>query len=95
MPSHSLTAAASHAKAAWIRTGYLAFWVRGGEEPPGKTLCLPGFHIMFVAERLLPLPDEKRLEMAARSRSIQAKEGEPVGKLLSGFARPKKAPSAS
>jgi hypothetical protein len=50
---------------------------------------------MFVAERLLPLPDEKRLEMAARSRSIQAKEGEPVGKLLSGFARPKKAPSAS
>ena len=43
--------------------------------------------LLFVAEQLLPLLDEKRLEMAARNRSIKAKEGESVGKLLTAFVR--------
>lgn len=43
--------------------------------------------LLFVCEQLLPLLDEKRLEMAARNRSIKAKEGESVGKLLTAFIR--------
>jgi ParB family chromosome partitioning protein len=43
--------------------------------------------LLFVAEQLLPLLDDKRLEMAARNRSIKAKDGESVGKLLTAFIR--------
>jgi hypothetical protein len=43
--------------------------------------------LLFVAEQLLPLLDEKGLEMVARNRSIKAKEGESVAKLLGAFVR--------
>jgi ParB family chromosome partitioning protein len=43
--------------------------------------------LLFMAEQLLTLLDEKRLEMVARNRSIKAKDGESVGKLLSAFVR--------
>ena len=43
--------------------------------------------LLFVAEQLLPLLDEKRLEMAVRNRGIKAKEGESVAKLLTAFVR--------
>jgi ParB family chromosome partitioning protein len=43
--------------------------------------------LLFVAEQLLPLLDEKRLEMVARNRSVKAKEGESVAKLLGAFVR--------
>jgi ParB family chromosome partitioning protein len=43
--------------------------------------------LLFVAEQLLPLLDEKRLEMVARNRSIKGKEGGSVGKLLAAFIR--------
>jgi ParB family chromosome partitioning protein len=43
--------------------------------------------LLFVAEQLLPLLDDKRLEMAARNRSIKAKDGESGGKLLTTFVR--------
>jgi ParB family chromosome partitioning protein len=43
--------------------------------------------LLFVAEQLLPLLDEKRLEMVARNRSIKAKEGESAAKLLTAFIR--------
>jgi len=43
--------------------------------------------LLFIAEQLLPLLEEKRLEMVARNRSIKAKEGESVGKLLTAFIR--------
>jgi ParB family chromosome partitioning protein len=43
--------------------------------------------LLFIAEQLLPLLDEKRLQMAARNRSIKAKDGESVGKLLTTFIR--------
>src|SRR5580658_4221744 len=43
--------------------------------------------LLFVAEQLLLLLDEKRLEMVARNRSIKAKDGESVGKLLTAFIR--------
>jgi len=43
--------------------------------------------LLFVAEQLLPSPDEKRLEMVARNRGIKAKDGESVGKLLTAFTR--------
>ena len=43
--------------------------------------------LLFVAEQLFPLLDEKRLEMVARNRSIKAKDGESVAKLLSAFVR--------
>jgi ParB family chromosome partitioning protein len=43
--------------------------------------------LLFVSEQLLPLLDEKRLEMVARNRSIKAKEGESVAKLLNAFIR--------
>jgi ParB family chromosome partitioning protein len=43
--------------------------------------------LLFVAEQLLPLLDDKRLEMVGRNRSIRAKDGEPIGKLLTAFTR--------
>jgi ParB family transcriptional regulator, chromosome partitioning protein len=43
--------------------------------------------LLFIVEQLLPLLDEKRLEMAARNRSIKAKNGESIGKLLTAFIR--------
>jgi ParB family transcriptional regulator, chromosome partitioning protein len=43
--------------------------------------------LLFIAEQLLTLLDEKRLEIVARNRSIKAKDGESVGKLLSAFVR--------
>ena len=43
--------------------------------------------LLFVAEQLLPLLDEKRLEMVARNRSIKVKDGESAGKLLTAFIR--------
>jgi ParB family chromosome partitioning protein len=43
--------------------------------------------LLFIAEQLLPMVDEKRLEMIGRSRGIRAKEGEPIGKLLTAFTR--------
>jgi ParB family chromosome partitioning protein len=36
---------------------------------------------------MLPLLDDKRLEMVARNRGIQAKEGESAAKLLTAFLR--------
>jgi len=43
--------------------------------------------LLFIAEQLLPLLDEKRLETAARNRNIKAKDGESVAKLLAAFVR--------
>ena len=43
--------------------------------------------LLFIAEQTLPLLDEKRLQMVARSRGIRTKEGESVGKLLIAFLR--------
>jgi ParB family transcriptional regulator, chromosome partitioning protein len=43
--------------------------------------------LLFIAEQLLPLLDEKRLEMVARNQSIKAKDGELVVKLLTAFIR--------
>ncbi len=43
--------------------------------------------LLFIAEQLLPLLDEKQLEMAARNRSIKPKDGESGGKLLTAFIR--------
>ena len=43
--------------------------------------------LLFVAEQLLPLLDEKRLEMVARNRSIKAKDSELPVKLLIAFVR--------
>jgi len=37
---------------------------------------------LFIAEQMLPLLDDKRLEMVARNRGIRAKEGESAAKLL-------------
>jgi ParB family transcriptional regulator, chromosome partitioning protein len=42
---------------------------------------------LFIAEQMLPLLDDKRLEMVARNRGIRAKEGESAAKLLSAFVR--------
>jgi ParB family chromosome partitioning protein len=42
---------------------------------------------LFLAEQMLPLLDDKRLEMVARNRGIRAKEGESVAKLLTAFVR--------
>ena len=42
---------------------------------------------LFVAEQMLPLLDDKRLEMVARNRGIRAKEGESAAKLLTAFLR--------
>jgi ParB family chromosome partitioning protein len=43
--------------------------------------------LLFIAEQLLPLLDDKRLEMVTRNRGIKAKEGESTVKLLSAFVR--------
>ncbi len=43
--------------------------------------------LLFVAEQVLPLLDEKRVEMVARNRGIRAKEGESAAKLLTTFLR--------
>jgi ParB family chromosome partitioning protein len=43
--------------------------------------------LLFIAEQLLQLLDEKRLEMVARNRSIKAREGESVAKSLTAFVR--------
>jgi ParB family chromosome partitioning protein len=42
---------------------------------------------LFIAEQMLPLLDDKRLEMVARSRGIKPKEGESAPKLLTAFVR--------
>ena len=42
---------------------------------------------LFIAEQMLPMLDDKRLEMVARNRGIRAKEGESAGKLLTAFLR--------
>ncbi len=41
--------------------------------------------LLFIAEQMLPLLDEKRVEMVARNQSIRAKEGESAAKLLTAF----------
>jgi ParB family chromosome partitioning protein len=43
--------------------------------------------LLFIAEQMLPLLDDKRREMVARSRSIKTKEGEAAVKLLTAFVR--------
>jgi ParB family chromosome partitioning protein len=43
--------------------------------------------LLFIAEQILPLLDEKRVEMIARNRGIRAKEGESAAKLLTAFLR--------
>jgi ParB family chromosome partitioning protein len=43
--------------------------------------------LIFIAEQMLPLLEEKRLEMVARNRSIKAKDGAPAVKLLTAFVR--------
>jgi ParB family chromosome partitioning protein len=43
--------------------------------------------LLFIAEQMLPLLDDKRLEMVARSRGIKPKEGESAPKLLIAFVR--------
>jgi ParB family chromosome partitioning protein len=43
--------------------------------------------LLFIAEQLLPLMDEKRVQMAASNRGIRPKEGESSAKLLTAFLR--------
>jgi ParB family transcriptional regulator, chromosome partitioning protein len=43
--------------------------------------------LLFIAEQMLPLLDDKRLEMVARNRSIKPREGESASKLLTAFVR--------
>jgi len=43
--------------------------------------------LLFIAEQMLPLLDDKRQEMVARNRGIRAKEGESAPKLLTAFVR--------
>ncbi|WP_433971355.1 ParB/RepB/Spo0J family partition protein [Tunturiibacter lichenicola] len=43
--------------------------------------------LLFIAEQMLPLLDEKRVEMVARNQGIRAKEGESAAKLLTAFLR--------
>ncbi len=43
--------------------------------------------LLFIAEQMLPLLDEKRVEMIARNRGIRAKEGETAIKLITAFLR--------
>jgi ParB family chromosome partitioning protein len=43
--------------------------------------------LLFVAEQLLPLLDQKRLEIVGRNQGIRAKDGEPIAKLLTAFLR--------
>jgi ParB family chromosome partitioning protein len=43
--------------------------------------------LLFIAEQMLQLLDDKRQEIVARNRGIRAKEGESAPKLLSAFVR--------
>jgi ParB family chromosome partitioning protein len=43
--------------------------------------------LLFIAEQMLPLLDDKRIEMVARNRGIRAKEGESAAKLLTAYLR--------
>jgi ParB family chromosome partitioning protein len=43
--------------------------------------------LLFIAEQMLPLLDDKRQEMVARNRGIKSKEGESAPKLLTAFVR--------
>ncbi len=43
--------------------------------------------LLFIAEQMLPLLDEKRVEMVSRNQGIRAKEGESAAKLLTVFLR--------
>ena len=43
--------------------------------------------LLFIAEQMLPLLDERRLEVVVRNRGIKAKEGESAPKLLTEFLR--------
>jgi ParB family chromosome partitioning protein len=43
--------------------------------------------LFFIAEQMLSLLDDKRVEMVARNRGIRTKEGESAAKLLSAFLR--------
>ena len=43
--------------------------------------------LLFTVERVLPLLDERRLEIIGRGRGIRAKKEENIGKLLSAFAK--------
>jgi ParB family chromosome partitioning protein len=43
--------------------------------------------LLFIAEGLLTLLDERKLAVAARSRGIKAKEGESIDKLMTAFLR--------
>jgi ParB family chromosome partitioning protein len=43
--------------------------------------------LLFIAEQMMPLLDEKLQEMAARNRGIKAKDTEPAGRLLTAFVR--------
>jgi ParB family chromosome partitioning protein len=43
--------------------------------------------LLFIAEQMLPLLDDKRQEIIARSRGIRAKAEEPAAKLLTAFVR--------
>jgi ParB family chromosome partitioning protein len=42
---------------------------------------------LFIAEQMLTLLDDKRVEMVARNRGIRAKEGESAAKLLTAYLR--------
>jgi ParB family chromosome partitioning protein len=43
--------------------------------------------LLFIAEEMLPLLEDKRQELVARNRGIKAKEGESTAKLLTAFVR--------
>jgi ParB family chromosome partitioning protein len=43
--------------------------------------------LLFIAEQMLSVMDDKRLEIVARNRGIRAKEGESAAKLLTAFLR--------
>ena len=43
--------------------------------------------LLFTVERLLPLFDERRLEIIGRGRGIRAKKEENIGAMLSTFAK--------
>jgi ParB family chromosome partitioning protein len=43
--------------------------------------------LLFIAEQMLSVMDDKRLEIVARNRGIRAKEGESAGKLLTALLR--------
>lgn len=43
--------------------------------------------LFFVAERLLPMLDERRLIVIGRNRGLRAKGEEPIGKLLIAYAK--------